>query len=103
QFRNLDDGELNACFWLTMAVAGAAYGALFLATPAISRWFAAPALSRVLPFAALTLPLVAVRVVPDSLLRKRLALDKIAKAEIASGLVTTPLMVGLAWAGAGVW
>lgn len=103
QFRDLDDGELNACFWVTMAVACSTYGILFVAAPAISRWFAAPGLRQILPFAALTLPLVAIRVVPDSLLRKRLALHRIAQAEIVAGLVTTPLMVALAWEGAGVW
>lgn len=103
QFRDLEDRELNACFWVTMSVALAAYAVLFIAAPVIAIWFKAPALSRVLPVAGLTLPLVAIRVVPDSLLRKRLALDKIAQAEIAAGLVTAPMMVSLAWAGAGVW
>ena len=39
QFRNLDDRELNSCFWLTMSVATLGYGALYLATPAIANWF----------------------------------------------------------------
>ena len=103
QFRDLDDRELNACFWVTMGVATSAYGALFLAAPAIAAWFQAPALAEVLRVAGLTLPLVAIRVVPDGLLRKRLALDKISQAEIVAGVITIPVTVGLAWAGAGVW
>src|SRR5215471_6221552 len=39
QFRDLDDRELNTCFWTIMAVAALAYGALYLATPAIANWF----------------------------------------------------------------
>ncbi len=103
QFRDLDDRELNACFWVTMGVASLAYGALSMAAPAIAAWFAAPALTEVLRVAGLTLPLVAIRVVPDGLLRKRLALDKISQAEIVAGVITIPVTVGLAWAGAGVW
>ena len=40
---------------------------------------------------------------PDTLLRKRLALDKVSQAEIASVLVAIPVMLGMAWAGHEVW
>src|SRR5436190_984740 len=104
QFRDLDASELNACFWVTMGVACTGYAALFIAAPAITLWFSAPAaLTRVLRVSGLTLPLVAIRVVPDGLLRKWLALDKISQAEIAASLTTIPVTVGLARAGAGVW
>lgn len=103
QFRDLDDRELNSCFWLTMGVAGMGYLALYAAAPAIAVWFAAPMLSDVLRAAGLALPLAAIRIVPDSLLRKRLALDKVSKAEIVSVVVTIPVVLGMAWAGAGVW
>lgn len=103
QFPDLDHRELNACFWVTMSVACTGYAALFAAAPAISLWFSAPALTSVLRVAGLTLPLVAFRVVPDGLLRKGLALDKVCQAEIVAGLITIPVMVGLALAGAGVW
>lgn len=103
QFRDLDERELNACFWVTIGVASIGYAILWIAAPAIATWFTAPALTKVLRVAGLTLPMVAIRVVPDALLRKHLHLDKVAKAEIVAGLVTIPTMLGLAWAGAGVW
>jgi O-antigen/teichoic acid export membrane protein len=57
----------------------------------------------VLPVVALVLPLTACRVVSDSLLRKRLALDRVAQAELIGGLVTLPVLIGCALAGMGVW
>lgn len=103
QFRDLDARELNTCFWLTMGVAALGYGALFLGAPFIAEWFGAPRLSAVLRVAGLALPLVAVRVVPDALLRQRIELDRVSRAEVAASLATIPVVVGLAWAGAGVW
>lgn len=103
QFRDMGDRELNACFWLAMGLSGIGYLALYVAAPTVALWFAAPKLSHILRVAGLTLPLTAVRIVPDSLLRKHLALDKISQAEIASAVGTIPVMLGLALAGAGVW
>lgn len=103
QFQDLDDGELNACFWLTMGMAGTGYLSLYVAAPTIATWFATPMLAEVLRVVGLSLPLVAIRIVPDSLLRKRLAFDRISQAEIVSSVVTLTVLVGMALAGAGVW
>jgi O-antigen/teichoic acid export membrane protein len=103
QFRDVDERELNACFWLTLSVTSLGYCALYAAAPSIAAWFGSPRLSQVLRIAGLSLPLMAVRLVPDALLRKELKLDKIARAEILSATVIIPVMLGLAWSGAGVW
>lgn len=103
QFRDLDERELNACFWLTLGVAGFGYVVLYAAAPAIGAWFATPTLSAVLRALGLMLPLVALRTVPESLLRKQLELDKVSKGEIASAVVAIPVVLGTAWAGGGVW
>src|SRR5256712_1072036 len=103
QFPELDDRELNACFWLTMGTSGIGYLVLYASAPAIAAWFASPMLSDVLRVAGLSLPLVALRIVPDGLLRKRLELDRVSQAEVASMLATMPVVLGMAWSGAGVW
>ena len=68
-----------------------------------ARWFAVPRLGDVLPVLALVLPLTACSVVSDSLLRKRLALDRVSQAEMIGGAVTLPVMLGCAFAGLGIW
>lgn len=102
QFQDLEESELNACFWLTMAVAMGAYLFLYAAAPMIAAWFEKPALASVLRTTGLSLPLTAARIVPDSLLRKQLALDKISQADLAT-VLTIPVVLGMAWFGAGVW
>jgi teichuronic acid exporter len=81
QFRDLESRELNTCFWITMTLAAIAYAALALGAPVIADWFAVPRLADVLPVLALALPVTACSVVSDSLLRKRLALDRVSQAE----------------------
>jgi O-antigen/teichoic acid export membrane protein len=103
QFRDLEKREIDTCFWLTMTLALMGCAVLVLGAPAIAVWFAAPRLAEVLPVLALVLPLTACRVVSDSLLRKRLALDRVSQAEVISGVVTLPVMLGCALAGLGVW
>jgi teichuronic acid exporter len=103
QFHDLSDRELNTCFWLTMSVAALGYGALYVAAPVIAVWFGSPRLLMVLRVLGLALPLVAVRIVPDGLLRRRIEFDRVSRAEVAAALMTIPVVVGMAWAGFGVW
>jgi len=103
QFRNITDNELNGCFWTTIILALFGYAVLYVTAPGIAQWFQTPRLASVLRVNGLLLPLVAVRIVPDSLLRKALAFDKISQAEIYGAVISVPTMVVLALAGAGVW
>lgn len=103
QFPDLEDDELNLCFWLSMALAAIGYAALYALAPAAASWFSTPKLVDVLRVAGLTLPLVTFRLVPEGLLRKRLQMDRISQAEVAAVLLTLPVVLGLAWRGAGVW
>jgi len=50
---------------------------------------------------SLVLPLTACRVVSDSLLRKRLALDRVSQAEVIGAVVTLPITIGCALGGLG--
>jgi teichuronic acid exporter len=103
QFRDLDRREIDTCFWITMTLATAGWAVLFLSAPMIADWFGVQRLAQVLPVLALVLPLTSCRVVSDSLLRKRLALDRVSQAEVLGGLVALPVMIGCALAGLGVW
>jgi len=103
QLRDLDRREIDTCFWVTMSLACLFCGALALAASMIAGWFEAPRLADVLPFVALSLPLTACRVVPDSLLRKQLALDRISQAEVIGTSVSLPAVLGCAFAGLGLW
>jgi teichuronic acid exporter len=103
QFRDLDRREIDTCFWITMTLATLGWAALSFSAPLIASWFGVQRLAQVLPVLALVLPLTCCRVVSDSLLRKRLALDRVSQAEVLGGLVALPVMLGCALAGLGVW
>ena len=103
QFRDLTKRELDTCFWIVMALAIIAYAVLSLGARIIAHWLSVPQLAEVLPILALVLPLTACSVVSDSLLRQRLALDRISQAEIVGGLATLPVVLFCALAGLGVW
>ena len=103
QFRDLNRRELETCFWIIMTLAMVCFAALFLGAPAIARWLAVPIIADVLPVLSLVLPLTACRVVSDSLLRKRLALDRVSQAEVIGAVVTLPITIGCALGGLGVW
>jgi O-antigen/teichoic acid export membrane protein len=103
QFRDLEEGELNMCFWLSVAAAGISYLLLYISAPALATWFNNATLTDILRVAGLSLPFVAIRIVPEGLLRRRLELDKISQAEIVSTVMAIPVVMGMAWSGAGVW
>lgn len=103
QFPDVEDEELQGCFWLTLLTTGLAYLSLYAFAPAIARWFESPQLTWVLRISSVTLLLFAFRLVPDAMLRKRLALDRIAQAEMLAAAAAIPLMLVFAWVGAGVW
>ena len=103
QFRDLDRREIDTCFWIATMLATIAFAVLTLTAPPIARWFATPRLAYVLPVTALLLPLTACSVVSDSLLRKRLALDRVSQAEMIGMGAALPVTLGCAFAGLGVW
>jgi O-antigen/teichoic acid export membrane protein len=103
QFEDVQEGELQSCFWLTLLTTGVAYVSLYAFAPAIAGWFDSPQLADVLRVSSVTLLLFAFRLVPDAMIRKRLQLDKIAQADIIAAAAGMPVMLSLAWNGAGVW
>lgn len=103
QFPDVEDEELQSCFWMTLATTTVAYVMLWIVAPFIARWFNSPELTSVLRVSSVTLLLFACRLVPDAMLRRQLKFDKIAQVEIISVAAGIPLTLGLAWHGHGVW
>jgi len=103
QFPDLQQSELNFCFYLAMISSLALYVVLFFGAPGIAVWFETPALVNVLRIAALVLPIAALGIVPDGLLQKRLELDRVSKAEMSGGLLSLVIVLTMAWMGMGVW
>lgn len=103
QFRDLEKRELNALFAFTMGLSLLGYAALFGSAPAIASWFHNEQLVSVLRVAGLALPLSTLRIVPESLLRKELRFEVLAKTNIAASALAIPVALSCALLGAGVW
>lgn len=103
QFQDLEHRELNALFIATVILAMLVYGVLYLVAPLIAQWLDHEQLEMVLRVGGVAVPLATLRVVPDSLLRKRLAFDKLATVSILSSMAAIPVVLSLAFLGAGVW
>lgn len=103
QFPDLEEAELNVCFFVINAAAWLAYLALYAAAPNIGGWFNSPGLSPVLRVTGLVLLIQALCSVHDALLRKRLRFDCLAKADMAAAAIGIPVVFVMAYKGLGVW
>jgi len=103
QFQDLDRRDIDTCFWITMTLAVVSWAVLSFGASSIADWFAVPRIAAVLPVLGLLLPLSGCSVVSDSLLRKRLALDRVSQAEMLGAAVGLPVTLICALAGWGVW
>ena len=103
QFKELQQNELNVCFWLMVLMAGTSYIVLYVSAPFIADWFGSPRFVDALRLGSVSLFFAPIQFVPDSMLRKQLMFDKLSQAEIASALLTIPIMLTMAWKGFGLW
>src|SRR6476620_7886860 len=63
QFPEVEERELQGCFWLTLLITGLAYVSLYASAPTIARWFDSPQLTAALRVSSVTLLLFAFRLV----------------------------------------
>jgi teichuronic acid exporter len=103
QFKELKQNELNACFFLMAMMAAANYFLLYVSAPLIAGWFESPRLVETLRVASLSLFFAPIQLIPDSMLRKQLSFDRLSQADIASALLSIPIMLAMAWKGFGLW
>lgn len=100
--RTSDDDETTV-FLFTIGVSVLVAAILWLAAPAIARFYTQPALTLLTRVMVLVLPLGALAAVPDALLTMKLRFRDRAKAEILASLVSAIVAIVLAWRGYGVW
>jgi len=103
QQRDLDDHTLSAAFWALLVTAATATIFLSLLAPVIATLYHDERIVLVILVLAPTLVLTALRIVPYSLLAKRLDFANRTKAEILSAASGSLLTILMAWRGFGVW
>lgn len=103
QARELDRSRLRDLQTLVLVLS--LVGALVTVAcgPALARFFSEPRLAELAPALALTLPLAALYMLPQSLALRDLSFDQKAIADVTAALITAASTLTLALHGAGVW
>ena len=97
------DETLDACFWGIVAVAVACQMLLTVGALLFLERRSTRSLALVLPVAGFSVLFAALRVVPESLLRRHLRLDRVSQSEGAAAAVGLLVAVGFALHESGVW
>ena len=95
--------QKNGVFWIGLGLAGIAYAAVFWAAPFIAQFYQEPYLESLIRVYLLVLFAGAWKIVPYSLLVRDLKFGKISVIESGSMLISSVLMIFLAYRGMGVW
>jgi O-antigen/teichoic acid export membrane protein len=103
QRSNLSEDDVHAAFWLMLGMNVGIFAAAWFAAPAIAAFYNAAPLAAVIRVLALNLVVSTLRMMPHSLLTRKLAFEQIAIAEFVSSVSGSLLIVALAYRGAGVW
>lgn len=103
QKQDTTDDDETTVFLTSMGIGVAVAAALWLAAPAIARFYSQPALTPLMRLLLFVLPLSALASVPDALLTQRLDFRSRANAEIYASLCSGAVAIVLAWRGFGVW
>ena len=103
QQRELDGEQLSSIFWFNLMMGLALAVVAAAIAPLAARFFAQPRVAHVLWALALTLPLQALAVVPDSLLRRQLQFRRWVVRNVGAIALAGVAGIAVAWAGGGVW
>jgi PST family polysaccharide transporter len=103
QHENITDDHLDAAFWSTMIGAVVFTTLLAAAAPLWAAFNGLPELTLICLALASIVPLYALNVIPEAVLRRRLQLRGIAVRYLAAGLLSGLVAIGCALAGLGVW
>lgn len=103
QRQDLGSQHTSSVFWISTAAALALTLAFYGAAPHIAGFYGMPALEPVARWLSLTFVFSAFSIVPEALLRKSMAFERLAKIEVLTLLVPGGVAIYLALNGWGVW
>jgi teichuronic acid exporter len=96
-------GAASAALWVSLAVAGALYGLLWITAPWLSQIYHIPLVTSVIRVSGLSLFLFALASIPAALLQRNLAFRDLFWVDLLSQLTGITVSLTLAFLGGGVW
>ena len=95
--------DYNTVFLFNLLVSGLLYVVLFLAAPAISRFFKEPLLVEVMRVIGWVLVINALAIIPRTLFVKEVNFKTQTKVSLIASISSGVIGIGMAWTGLGVW
>ena len=95
--------DYNTVFLFNLLVSGLLYVVLFLAAPAISRFFKEPLLVEVMRVIGWVLVINALAIIPRTLFVKEVNFKTQTKISLIASISSGVIGIGMAWTGMGVW
>lgn len=103
QRRDLEDGHLDAAFWISMTMAGALTVATLLLADWVASIFHEPRLASVLRWLSVSLLLAGLSAVPKAALTREMKFRPLAARSLLATLTGGVIGLAMAWQGFGVW
>lgn len=103
QRRTLVTETASAALWISLPIAGAFYGMLWMAAPQLAEIYQIPLLTNVIRVSSLSLLLFALGSIPAALLQRNLKFRELFWVNFLSQLMSVVVSLILALWGAGVW
>ncbi|MBN1272210.1 MAG: lipopolysaccharide biosynthesis protein [Candidatus Aminicenantes bacterium] len=103
QAETISKNQKNGVFWIGLFLSGLAFLSVFSAAPFIAHFYREPSLSPLLRVYLLVLFANALKIIPYSQMVRRLEFGKISVIESVSMVVSSVLMIFLAFKGMGAW
>ncbi len=95
--------HVSSVFFVCLLAAAVIYALLYIASPAIARYFSFDDLDQVVRVAGLIVVLSSLGIVPQAVAMRRLMLKEAALIRMASSLIVTLVTLSMAFAGFGYW
>ena len=103
QRTQLDDADIRRSFGLVIVINAALIVALNVLAPVIAAFFREPRLIHILQVLSLQFVIICVSVIPDSLMKRRLAFKQLSLIDLATAVIASLGALALAASGYGVW
>lgn len=103
QKKDATDTDYNTAFYWNIVVSLAFYALLFVTAPLVASFYHIPSLVSILRVLGLLLIISGFSVVQNTILRKKLQFDKLARIDIVSAIISVMVSITLAFNGWGVW
>lgn len=103
QKEDIDETYLSSAFWLILTMSMVSYGFIYIFSDTIASFFNQEKLSSILKIAGLSFIVMAVGVVPSSLIYRELKFYTTAKVSFVSNICMGVVSLVLAYRGFGVW